>query len=176
MQEWRLVSEFLSAQKSFSGRSKFLLRAPGDIFWVNIIVFCTYMLIDFLRTKMNFFLSWSRAFTFPFLCICASFFMILDKNYSFLQKNVRISFVFYKKVVPLHRFWEKQVLLKQIYRLTGYSAVGSVPGLGPGGRVFESRCPDSEKDCLSLEKQSFFFLLFFRFFFDVLWNHVLHEM
>ena len=26
--------------------------------------------------------------------------------------------------------------------MTGYSAVGSVPGLGPGGRVFESRCPD----------------------------------
>ena len=25
---------------------------------------------------------------------------------------------------------------------SGYSAVGSVPGLGPGGRVFESRCPD----------------------------------
>ena len=28
---------------------------------------------------------------------------------------------------------------------TGYSAVGSVPGLGPGGRVFESRCPDNKK-------------------------------
>ena len=31
-------------------------------------------------------------------------------------------------------------LNKAVY--SGYSAVGSVPGLGPGGRVFESRCPD----------------------------------
>ena len=29
-------------------------------------------------------------------------------------------------------------------KATGYSAVGSVPGLGPGGRVFESHCPDQK--------------------------------
>ena len=33
-------------------------------------------------------------------------------------------------------------LNKAVY--SGYSAVGSVPGLGPGGRVFESRCPDKK--------------------------------
>ncbi len=30
---------------------------------------------------------------------------------------------------------------------TGYSAVGSVSGLGPEGRVFESHYPDKAKAC-----------------------------
>ena len=38
----------------------------------------------------------------------------------------------------MERRWEN-------FKFPGYSAVGSVPGLGPGGRVFESRCPDEIK-------------------------------
>ena len=40
-------------------------------------------------------------------------------------------------------------LLKKEHTETGYSAVGSVPGLGPGGRVFESRCPDKSERAFS---------------------------
>jgi hypothetical protein len=49
---------------------------------------------------------------------------------------------------------------------SGRSTVGSVPGLGPGGRTFESCHPD-QKDSLNLFRESFFV---FKIFPRTLWR------
>ena len=58
------------------------------------------------------------------------------KKFDERKKKVYLCTAFGKEDFP------NMIKLKE----SGYSAVGSVPGLGPGGRVFESHCPDTRKD------------------------------
>ena len=75
--------------------------------------------------------------------LCLQFALGERPNATCEQKNTCI---LQKSTVKVCQFQKKSYLCsafgKRHPKCTGYSAVGSVPGLGPGGRVFESRCPD----------------------------------
>ena len=55
-------------------------------------------------------------------------------------KKDKVSCTIENKEVPLHRF--SRELFTRAWEDSGCSAVGSAPGLGPGGRPFESGHPD----------------------------------